>query len=77
MNCLSDSLCGATPVLDWILTATAAVDYYGTMLFGGQWQALGPDVAARADALSALLADLFDQGTGGCRRFASLGVFHG
>ena len=77
MNCLSDSLCGTTPVLDWILTATAAVDYYGTILFGGKWQAVGPDIAAGADALAALLTDFFDQGAGGCQRFASVGVFHG
>ena len=77
MNCLSDSICSATPVLDWILTATVAIDYYGTLLFGGQWKAIGPDVVAQADAFQAMIVGFLDPAPGGCQRFASAGAFNG
>ena len=77
MNCLSDSICNASAVLDWVHSAAATIDYVGMVVFGGQWQAIGPDVASHADALHAYFPTLFGEPAGGCQRYASLGGFNG
>ena len=77
MNCLTDSICSPSDLFELIHSVTAAIDYAGALLFGSQWEAIGPDVALHTGALKELLADFFAKPPGGCQRYASLGAFNG
>lgn len=77
MTCLTDSICSPNDVFELIQNAAAAIDYAGAVVFGSQWQAIGPDVALHTDALHEILKDFFGEPPGGCQRYASLGAFNG
>ncbi len=51
MDCLTDTSC-LTSLLDTLNTLAAIIDFCGLVLFGDLWSPIGPDVAARMDALA-------------------------
>ncbi len=73
MNCVTDSICGAGALLDWIQSTVSAIDYLGTLAFGSDWRALGPEIAYHAEVIGSLLGDWFDRPSSGCQLYASLG----
>ncbi|MEO1202376.1 MAG: hypothetical protein AAFX10_06700 [Pseudomonadota bacterium] len=76
MNCLTDSICSATIFFDWIQSSLAAIDYYGTLAFGAEWRAIGPELADQIDVIGEVLRDWFEEPQAGCQRYASLGDFN-
>jgi hypothetical protein len=77
MTCLTDTFCSNGGLLELIFTATAAIDYAGTVFFGHDWQPISPEVAAQAEMIGEYFADFFARPVGGCQRYASLGGLHG
>jgi len=77
MTCLTDSICNPNDLFTLIQNAVAVIDYAGTVVFGSQWHAIGPDVALHTAAVQEILADFFAEPPGGCQRYASLGAFNG
>ena len=77
MNCLSDSICNAGTVVEWLQTSVSTIDYYGALAFGSEWRAIGPEIAYHVDMISSVIADWFAEPPGGCQRYASLGDFNG
>ena len=77
MTCISETLCTNSTVFELIYAATAAVDFAGTVFFGHRWEALAPEVIARAEFVQGFVSDFFARPIGGCQLFASKGTIHG
>ena len=77
MTCLTDTFCIDSGLFDLVLTAATTIDYVGTVFFGSRWDAVAPDVVAKAEMIQTAITDFFARPIGGCQRFARLGAFHG
>ena len=77
MSCLSDTFCLAGSIFDLLYAGAAIVDFAGHVCFGDRWEALAPEVVARAEAIEGLISDFFARPLGGCQRYASLETIHG
>lgn len=75
MDCLTTTSC-MTSILESLNQMTAAVDYFGLVLFGDGWSPIGPAIGEQAEALARVFGDVLLQRPSGCALYAMQGTAH-